>query len=81
MKTSKPIYAYISNAICLLLLLVLIGTQFMPFWLCEDCKTHPEEAKQVSLAEYTWFPKKHSPITKGTFCWSISRCRSPLASR
>lgn len=64
MKKSASLFSYISNAVCFLLLLVMLGTQFMPFWLCEDCKNH-EEAKQISIAEYTGFPKKHSPITKG----------------
>lgn len=64
MKKSASLFSYISNAVCFLLLLVMLGTQFMPFWLCENCKNH-EEAKQVSIAEYTCFPKKHSPITKG----------------
>ena len=64
MKKSASLFSYISNAVCFLLLLVMLGTQFMPFWLCEDCKNH-EETKQVSIAEYTCFPKKHSPITKG----------------
>ena len=64
MKKSQKLFTYISNAVCFLLLLAMLATQFMPFWLCEDCKNH-EEAKMVSAAEYTWFAKKHSPITKG----------------
>lgn len=64
MKKPATLFSYISNAVCFLLLLVMLATQFMPFWLCEDCKNH-EEAKQITIAEYTWFPKEHTPITKG----------------
>ena len=64
MKKSTSLFSYISNAVCFLLLLVMLGTQCLPFWRCEDCKNH-EEAKDVSIAEYTLVPKKHSPITKG----------------
>ena len=64
MKKPTPLFSYISNAVCFLLLLVMLGTQCLPFWRCEDCKNH-EEAKDVSIAEYTLVPKDHSPITKG----------------
>lgn len=65
MKKSRITFTHISNIVCFVLLLAMLATQFMPFWLCADnCKTHKGEEKMVSLAEYTWFPKKHSPITK-----------------
>ena len=52
------------NYVCVLLLLAVLMTQFLPFWGCTDCKTH-EEDRVVSIAEYTWFPEHHKPITKG----------------
>lgn len=51
--------------ICVVLLTVLLLTQFLPFWSCNDCRSHREEDKSISIAEYTWFPEEHSPITKG----------------
>lgn len=54
----------IINYICVLLLLAVLVMQFSPFWFCSDCKTH-EEDRVVSIAEYTWFPEHHKPITKG----------------
>lgn len=54
----------ICNIVAVALLLVLLGTQFLPFWVCEDCKTH-EETKEVSVGEYVWIPQDHKPITKG----------------
>lgn len=65
MKKSKINFTLITNIVCFLLLLAMLATQFMPFWLCADnCKTHKGEEKMISLAEYTWLPKKHTPITK-----------------
>lgn len=64
MKKSKFNFTVISNIVCFLLLLVMLATQFLPFYLCENCKTHKEESKVISMAEYTWFPKKHTNITK-----------------
>ena len=45
---------------CLLMLI----TQFLPFWNCSDCRTHEEEDKMVSVAGYVWLPTNHKPITK-----------------
>ena len=53
------------NLTCAVLVLILLVMQFMPFWLCSDCKEHEDVDKMVSVAEYTWFPEKHKPITKG----------------
>ena len=64
LRKSDTLFTYISNAVCAFLLLAMFATQFLPFWLCSDCKNH-EEPKVVSVAEYTWFAKEHTPITKG----------------
>ena len=64
MKKSTSLFAYISNAVCFLLLLVMFATQCLPFWRCENCKKH-EEARDISIVEYTLVPKNHSSITKG----------------
>ena len=60
----KPNVPVICNIVAVVLLLLLLGTQLLPFWTCEDCKTH-EEPKEVSVGEYVWVPEDHSPITKG----------------
>ena len=64
LKKSASLFTYISNAVCFLLLLVMLGTQCLPFWRCDNCKNH-EGPKDVSIAEYTLVPKDHTPITKG----------------
>lgn len=64
MRKRTSVHTYVSNILCFLLLLVMLGTQCLPFWRCENCKNH-EEPKDVSIAEYTLVPKDHSPITKG----------------
>lgn len=64
MEKPTSLFSYVSNIVCFLLLLVMLGTQCLPFWRCEDCKNH-EEAKDISIAEYTLVPKKHTSITKG----------------
>jgi hypothetical protein len=53
------------NYLCAFMCLLVLITQFMPFWTCSKCKEHKEADKVVSIAEYTWLPDHHSPITKG----------------
>ena len=55
----------IGNLICALMCVLVLVTQFLPFWNCTNCKTHKEEDKLVSVAEYIWIPVNHTPITKG----------------
>jgi hypothetical protein len=55
----------LGNYICAVTLVLVLITQFLPFWLCTDCKDHKDANKVVSIAEYTWFPDHHKPITKG----------------
>ena len=54
----------IGNCICAFMCLLVLITQFLPFWNCTNCKTHKEEDKMVSVAEYIWIPVNHTPITK-----------------
>lgn len=49
------------NYISAVLLVVLLATQFLPFYTCENCKTC--EDGTASIAEYVGFPDKHRPIT------------------
>ena len=46
----------ILNYVCAVLLLVLLVTQFLPFWAC-DCKDCNGE--DISISEYVWFPDEH----------------------
>ena len=54
----------IGNYICAFMCLLVLVTQFLPFWNCTNCKTHKEEDKMVSIAGYIWVPVNHTPITK-----------------
>lgn len=53
----------ICNLVCAVLLLATLIMQFLPFWTCPGCKTHKDVEKGVSIAEYLWLPKHHSPVT------------------
>lgn len=55
----------LSNYICAFMCLLVLITQFLPFWNCSDCREHEDVDKTVSIAEYVWFPDHHRPITKG----------------
>ena len=58
-------YSRIFNYICALLMLVLLVTQFLPFWTCHCAKKCGEEGKELSVSSYVWFPKDHAKgITK-----------------
>ena len=54
----------IGNFVCALMCVLVLVTQFLPFWNCTNCKTHKEEDKAVSVAGYIWVPVNHTPITK-----------------
>jgi hypothetical protein len=54
----------IGNYICAFMCLLVLITQFLPFWNCTNCKTHKENDKMVSVSEYIWIPVNHTPITK-----------------
>lgn len=63
MKNMKK--TQLCNYICAFMCLLVLITQFLPFWTCSaTCKEHKEVEKVVSIAEYTWLPDHHSPITK-----------------
>lgn len=52
------------NYICAVLLVLLLITQFLPFYAC-DCKKGCEGDGTISLSEYVWFPEDHEKgITK-----------------
>ena len=53
------------NYVCAFMCLLVLITQFLPFWNCSNCKDHKDADKVVSIAEYVWFPDHHKPITKG----------------
>lgn len=54
----------VASMICAIMCLLLLITQFLPFWNCSNCKTHKDVDKQVSVAGYVWIPTNHKPITK-----------------
>ena len=54
----------IINYICVVLMVVVLVMQLMPFWVCTGCKSHKDEARWVSIAEYTWFPEHHKTLTR-----------------
>lgn len=49
------------NFISVVLMIVLLVTQFLPFYTCENCKN--SENGTESISGYVWFPDKHRPIT------------------
>ena len=60
----KDITTMICNLVCAVLLLATIVMMCQPFWTCSGCKTHKEVEKDVSVAEYMWIPKHHTPIAE-----------------
>ena len=60
MKKSKISYGQIASYICIVLMLLLLATQFMPFFECPGC-----ESGTTSASDYVWFPDHHKEITKG----------------
>lgn len=56
---SKPVSRVrVLNYICAALALVLIATQFLPFWGCYQCKTCGD-GKIISILQYVWFANDH----------------------
>ena len=51
------------NYICAFMCLLVLITQFLPFWDCTNCKTHKEVDKKISVAGYVWIPVNHKSIT------------------
>ena len=58
MKKSSVSYSQIFMYICVVLTLVLLATQFLPFWECSNC-----EDSTASISDYVWFPEHHKDIT------------------
>ena len=54
----------IFNYICVIFMLFVIVTQFLPFYACADCDDCTDGT--ASLADYVWFPDHHKGITKDT---------------
>ena len=52
----------ISNIVCVVLVLLLVSTQFLPFWNCTGCKNHDDGL--ISISEYLWNTDDHRPVTK-----------------
>ena len=61
MTKNKISYGTIFNYICVVFMLFVIVTQFLPFYECAGC-----EDGTTSLADYVWFPDHHKEITKDT---------------
>ncbi len=58
MKKNTVSYARIFNYVCVVLMLLLLVTQFLPFWNCAGC-----EDGMASVSDYVWFPNRHKDIT------------------
>lgn len=58
MKKSSVTYARIFMYISVVLMLVMLATQFLPFWECSGC-----EDGTASISDYVWFPEHHKDIT------------------
>lgn len=52
-------YSRIFNYICAVLMLVLLITQFLPFWSCNCEKGCEGVANDLSISDYVWFPEDH----------------------
>lgn len=53
-------YSRICNYICVVLMLCLLATQFLPFWECVDCNNCEDGV--ASIADYFWNPREHKPV-------------------
>lgn len=60
MKKNNISYGQIFSYICIVLMLLLLATQFLPFFECPSC-----EDGTASASDYVWFPDHHKDITKG----------------
>lgn len=55
-------YSRICNYICVVLMLCLLATQFLPFWECVDCENCEDGV--ASIADYFWNPREHKSLQK-----------------
>lgn len=53
----KRNFSRVCNYICVILVLLLLGTQFLPFWACKDC-----EDGAASISDYFWNPREHKDV-------------------
>ena len=60
MTKNRISYGTIFNYICVVFMLFVIITQFLPFFPCTDCKYC--EDGTTSLADYVWFPDHHKEV-------------------
>ncbi len=58
----KVKYASLFNYICAGLVVLLLVTQFLPFWTADKCAKCPDGT--TSISDYVWFPDDHQDITK-----------------
>lgn len=58
MKKSSVTYSQFFMYICVVLMLVMMATQFLPFWECAHC-----EDGVASISDYVWWPEYHKDIT------------------
>ena len=58
----KVNYSRICNYICVVLMLCLLATQFLPFWECVDCDVC--EDGMASISDYFWNPREHKSLKK-----------------
>ncbi len=58
MRKNNATYARIFMYICALLSLLLVVTQFLPFWNCSEC-----EDSSISVSDYVWFPSDYEEFT------------------
>jgi len=58
----KVSYGKIFNYVCVVLMLLLLVTQFLPFWACENCEESPNGT--ASISDYVWFPGHHKSVNK-----------------
>lgn len=56
-------YTKILSFVLAVLLVCLLITQLLPFWNCSNCKTHKENDRMISIAEYILFPLDHKSLT------------------
>lgn len=65
-KSNSPHYLTIPRVACALLSIVMVATQFLPFW--------EIEGKMYSISDLVWFIYKHSEI--GTFLKQVNPTNS-----
>lgn len=58
MLKTKMTLTRVISFVCVLLMLGILVTQFLPFW------TYGDPAESVSINGYVWFPDKHTDLSK-----------------